>query len=29
VGYPVNNAGRTLVCVGIPNVESQCPHDDP
>jgi hypothetical protein len=29
VGYPVNNAGRTLVCVGIPNVESRCPRTAP
>ncbi len=29
VGYPVNNAGRTLVCVGIPNVESRCPRNAP
>lgn len=24
VGYPVNNVGRTLVCVGIPGVETRC-----
>jgi hypothetical protein len=29
VGYPVNNAGRTLVCVGIPGVESRCPRARP
>ena len=29
VGYPVNNAGRTLICVGIPNVESKCPRHAP
>jgi hypothetical protein len=27
VGYPVNNVARTLVCVGIPNVEARCPRD--
>jgi hypothetical protein len=27
VGYPVNNVARTLVCVGIPNVEVRCPRD--
>lgn len=26
VGYPENNKGRTIVCVGIPGVESQCPR---
>ncbi len=24
VGYPVNNVGRTLICVGIPGVETRC-----
>ena len=27
VGYPVNNVARTLVCVGIPNIEARCPRD--
>lgn len=27
VGYPVNNVARTLVCVGIPNVEDRCPRN--
>lgn len=26
VGYPENNKGRTIICVGIPGVESQCPR---
>lgn len=26
VGYPVNNVGRTLVCVGIPGIEDRCPR---
>lgn len=26
VGYPVNNVGRTLICVGIPGVQSKCPY---
>lgn len=28
VGYPVNNVARTIVCVGIPGVASQCPRND-
>ncbi|HEY0739659.1 MAG TPA: hypothetical protein VGD69_32340 [Herpetosiphonaceae bacterium] len=27
VGYPVNNVARTLICVGIPNVEDRCPRN--
>jgi len=27
VGYPVNNVGRTLICVGIPSIEARCPRD--
>lgn len=26
VGYPENNKGRTIICVGIPGVESKCPR---
>lgn len=26
VGYPVDNVGRTLVCVGIPGIEDRCPR---
>lgn len=28
VGYPVNNVGRTLICVGLPNVEARCPRNN-
>ena len=26
VGFPDNNKGRTLVCVGIPGIEGKCPR---
>lgn len=29
VGYPENNKGRTLVCVGIPGIEDKCPRRVP
>lgn len=29
VGYPENNKGRTLICVGIPGIEDKCPRRVP
>lgn len=29
VGFPDNNKGRTLVCVGIPGIEDKCPRRQP